>query len=153
MATSKPYATDAVWLDLARGRFTITVDILRSAGWTELSKSEELVAEIIGHGHIRLHRHSAIQSTVETLKQEAANEASNKADLRDRLQVLVDRYHDTKFSRSDNRVLLRPEVVMALAGDGEAATGRVRLFMQAGDAEVDVMTNAVRISRLQRYAD
>ena len=153
MATPRSYVTDAIWLNLNRGRFTLTAEIIRSAGWVDTLEHEELVAEIVEDGHIRLHRRTQIQKRKEQDDQDAVNESTTEDALQTRRQVLADRYHDVKFSRADNnRVVLRPEVVMAIVGESDRGE-RIRLFIQAGDSTVDVMTNTVRMSRLKRNTD
>ena len=153
MAKPRIYATDAVWLNLARGRFTLSVEIISSAGWAATVEDEGLVAEIVRLGHIRLHRQTDIQAKRSEQNSGVEGNFSNWNDQSTRHQVDADRYHDIKFSRADkNRVVLRPEIVMAIVGD-RYPEPRVRLFVQAGVLTVDVMTNSVRMSRLDEYSD
>jgi hypothetical protein len=148
---AKQYQTDAVWLDVARGRFRLTVDILQSVGWQAPAMGTTLVAELVQEGHIRLHLQKAIESRI-AADVTRAGEEPDPVLAGEQKQVVADRYHEVRFSRADNdRVTLRPEAVMALVGD--RADERVRLFLQVGDSTVDVMTNAVRLARLKRFPD
>ena len=151
MAAAKRHRTDAVWLDVAKGRFTLTVDILQSIEWKADSLADDLVAEVVAEGHIRLHRRATIGPKIESDLARAAAEAdpAKAGELR---QVVADRYHDVKFYRADNdRASLRQEVVMALIGD--RAEQKVRLFLQVADGWLDVMTNVVHLERLRRFTD
>jgi len=153
MAPTRAYATDAVWLNLARGRFGLPLEILRSAGWANASEDESLMAEVITLGHIRLHRRSSAEAIRQKEDERAAQEFTDERALETFRQALADRFHDIKFSRTDNkRVVLRPELVLAIVGDA-CREERVRLFVQAGNSTVDVMTNAIRMSRLRANTD
>lgn len=141
-----------VTLDYARARFTLLVEVARSAGWNDLDETEVLVAEFIEEGHVRLHRQANVESKLAAHERRVLRATAYSPENQQRqLQILADRFREVTLYQSDNnRVHVSDEVAMALVGELEKDRS-CRIYLQAGIDVVEVMTHSVRMKRLREF--
>ncbi|OEJ64083.1 hypothetical protein [Magnetovibrio blakemorei] len=149
----KPYASGTIALSRKQPRFTIPAEVLASAGWNDLDEVEELVAEFIDVGHYKLHRLRDIESNIAAAKACITNEAPTTQQEADELQLLADQFRVVRLYKSDNnRVAIKEEVASILVSDSNEC-GPYKLYIQASNGNIDIMSPTVRIKRLKSFVE
>lgn len=132
-----------------RGRLAIPGDVLASVDW-KLTGTGMLVVEIVSSGHLRLHTETSGSELMTSELADLEMQDVEKEELETLRQVTVDRFHEGRYSAKDrNRLTMTQAVVMAFIGPN-SPTGSLRVFVQARKTAIDVMTNEVRLRRLEQ---
>lgn len=142
------FATATASFEVGKRRFILPEDIRRSAKWDQSVKEEQIVAEFVARGHIRLHKQQHIAPRILKEQESIRKTLEHEHEQEVALQISRDRYQDAYFVPSDKfRVELREETVLAFLGDQENPP-TVIVFLQVGYTAIDVLTQAVRMKRL-----
>ena len=148
--SARRFCPGATVLSPAKGRFSIPSDVLASARWSKAVT--DITVEIVQAGHVRLHCEPLAQLMTDAAAESNDKGALTETELAEMEQAIADRFHPARFSAKDgNRVTMTQAVIIALVGDGNSVNS-MRMFIQAGELVIDVMTNEVRFRRLERWA-
>lgn len=146
------FATAVASLEVRKRRFILAEDVRRGAQWDKLAEDEEIVAEFVAPGHLRLHRKPDIQPAMLSAERRIKERMSDPAEQEVALQTLRDRYHSADFVPSDRyRIELREESVLAFLGDKDHPQS-VKIFLQVGEKAIDLLTHEVRMERLKQFS-
>jgi hypothetical protein len=146
------FATAIASLEVRKRRFILAEGVRRGAQWDKSAQDEEIVAEFVAPGHLRLHKKSDIRPVMLSAERRIKERISDPAEQEVARQALRDRYQSADFAPSDRyRVELREESVLALLGERDYPQS-VKIFLQVGEKAIDLMTHEVRIARLKQFS-
>ena len=144
------FATAIASLEIRKRRFILAEDVRRAAGWDKPGEDEQIVAEFVAPGHLRLHRKADASRTIESAERRIKQRTPDPLEQEVALQVLMDRYQVAEFAPSDRyRIELREESVLAFLGDKEYPQS-VKIFLQVGEKAIDLLTHDARMERLKQ---
>ena len=118
-------------------RIRVPDEVLEAVGWSDLQGTKEVVAEVRGPGHLRLHRKDSIAdqraAIVATLEEQAAEDAA----ALEQLAVHHSRYIEIAYYPEEQRLRLPTDAVLVLASGGENID---RCYVQPVKGAVDLLS-------------
>lgn len=143
------FATAIASLEVRKRRFILVEEVRRAAKWGASAEDEEIVAEFVAPGHLRLHRKPDVGPAMQRAERGIGRRLADSREQEVALQTLRDKYQPAEFIPSDGyRIELREESVLAFLGDKEHPQS-VKIFLQVGEKAIDIMTHEVRMERLK----
>lgn len=142
-------ATGIGSLETAKARFILVEEVRDAAGW-DMSHETSVVALYVQPGHFRLLQMVDAQTSMSNEQAVVRKRHKNPQVQEAALQTIRDRYQQAWFQPKDgHRVELREETMLSFLGGGPYATS-LSIFLQVGEKAIDVMTLAVRQTRLTK---